>query len=86
MGPVFQARVLADFLVVFMTGQIHAQDGVVIVRREFRPGRVDELFNQLFHVDSPGADLLHADAFGHVPWLRLSGRVRLRLAGHCNPP
>src|SRR5205807_5078250 len=61
-GPVFQPGVLADLLVVLVAGQKHAQDGVVVVRGELGPGGVDELPDQLFHVDAARPDRFHPDA------------------------
>src|SRR5262249_52272757 len=71
---------------VLVAGQVHAQDRVVVIRRELGPGRVDELLHQLIDVDAARADLLDADALGDVARLGLAGRVRFRTRSHYDAP
>src|SRR5262249_15395166 len=76
-SPVLQAGVLADLLVVLVPGQVHAQDRVVVVGGELRPGRVDQLLDQVLDVDAALLEFDDANPFAGVAWLGLAGRVRL---------
>ena len=81
LGAVFQARVLADLLVVLVAGEVHAQDGVVVVGAGELRGRVgDQHLHQLAHVHAARSDHFHAHATFDV-----TGLYRVFL-GHSLPP
>ena len=78
-GAVFQARVLADLLVVLVAGQVHAQDGVVVVGGELGPRGVDELLDQRIDLDTAGCNGLNPHTLRDVAMRDAAASMRLAL-------
>src|SRR5260370_21666203 len=79
MGAVFQPRVLADFLVVLISSQVHAKNRVVVIRAgKLSCGVGNQHFDQLFYIYAARADDFNTDALGHVT------RLYCTLSSHKN--
>ena len=61
---ILEPRVLADLLVVFVAGEVHTKNRVVVVGRELGTGRIDQLLDERLHVDAARLKLLDADPLG----------------------
>src|SRR5262249_47041972 len=75
-GAIFETGVFTNLFVILVPGQVHSENGVVVIGCEFGAGGVDQLFDKLLDVDAARADLFHADALVDIAGLRLAGRVR----------
>ena len=73
-----------------MPGEVHAQQRVVIVSREFGASGVNEHFDEAIHVNPANAQLFHAYAFGDITSLNDSITAMLLLSrsfiGHSLSP
>src|ERR1019366_8065222 len=69
-----------------MACEVHAQDRVVVVGRELRPGGVDQLVDELLDVDPARLDCLDSNTLGDVACLDLAASMRLFTNRHANRP
>src|SRR5262249_30184524 len=68
--PVLQPRILADFLVILMPCEVHAQDRVVVIRTRKLGRRVGyQHLDEFVDVHAAGANHLHSHSFRDITWL-----------------
>ena len=66
-GAIFQAGILANFFVVFVPGQVHTQNCVVVIGAGELCGCIrDQHLDQFIDIDTACAYYLHADARGNI--------------------
>src|SRR5579872_3165767 len=84
MRTILQASIFADFLIVFITRQIHSENRVVVIcTREFGGGIGDKHLNQFFDIHSTSANYLHAHTMVYVSWFYCFLICHELLLGNC---
>lgn len=79
---VFETCVFGDLLVVLMTSEVHPEVRVVVIRRELRADRIDQLLAEFLGIDAALAERFHPDTVARISRIDSASCVWFLIGSH----